>query len=63
MRLSALGVPATFINSTLEAKKWNSACRAAMQGKYKLLYIAPERLESDWFRARDGGVESSACCD
>jgi ATP-dependent DNA helicase RecQ len=50
--LTALGVPATFINSTLEAKEVELRLQGALQGKYKLLYIAPERLESERFRAR-----------
>jgi ATP-dependent DNA helicase RecQ len=50
--LTSLGVPATFINSTLGAKEVEQRMQGAMQGKYKLLYIAPERLESDRFRAR-----------
>ncbi|KRF03162.1 ATP-dependent DNA helicase RecQ [Paenibacillus sp. Soil766] len=50
--LGALGVPATFINSTLEAREVEQRMQGAMQGKYKLLYIAPERLESERFRAR-----------
>ncbi|SEC23268.1 DNA helicase RecQ [Paenibacillus sp. GP183] len=50
--LTALGVPATFINSTLESKEVEQRLQGALQGKYKLLYIAPERLESERFRAR-----------
>ncbi|NEW07550.1 DNA helicase RecQ [Paenibacillus sp. SYP-B3998] len=50
--LTVLGVPATFINSTLEAREVEQRMQGAMQGKYKLLYIAPERLESERFRAR-----------
>ncbi|OPH53276.1 ATP-dependent DNA helicase RecQ [Paenibacillus ferrarius] len=50
--LNVLGVPATFINSTLEAREVEQRMQGAMQGKYKLLYIAPERLESERFRAR-----------
>jgi ATP-dependent DNA helicase RecQ len=50
--LTALGVPATFINSTLEAKEVELRLQGALQGRYKLLYIAPERLESERFRAR-----------
>ncbi|MFD0694033.1 DNA helicase RecQ [Paenibacillus sp. GCM10027628] len=50
--LASLGVPATFINSTLEAREVEQRLQGAMQGKYKLLYIAPERLESERFRAR-----------
>jgi ATP-dependent DNA helicase RecQ len=50
--LHSLGVSATFINSTLEAREVEQRMQGAMQGKYKLLYIAPERLESERFRSR-----------
>jgi ATP-dependent DNA helicase RecQ len=50
--LTALGVPAAFINSTLEAREVEQRLQGALQGKYKLLYIAPERLESERFRTR-----------
>jgi ATP-dependent DNA helicase RecQ len=50
--LHSLGVPATFINSTLGAREVEQRLQGAIQGKYKLLYIAPERLESERFRAR-----------
>ncbi|MBP1994849.1 DNA helicase RecQ [Paenibacillus eucommiae] len=50
--LHSFGVSATYINSTLEAKEVEKRIQGAMQGKYKLLYIAPERLESERFRAR-----------
>ncbi|MFF2450738.1 DNA helicase RecQ [Neobacillus sp. NPDC058068] len=44
--LIQVGIPATFINSSLSFNEANERIRAAKQGKYKLLYIAPERLES-----------------
>ena len=40
------GIPATFINSSLSYNEANKRIYEAKQGKYKLLYIAPERLES-----------------
>lgn len=40
------GIPATFINSSLSFNEANERIWEAKQGKYKLLYIAPERLES-----------------
>lgn len=48
--LGQAGIPATFINSSLSMKETNERMRAVAQGKYKLLYIAPERLESENFR-------------
>jgi ATP-dependent DNA helicase RecQ len=44
--LIQIGVPAAFINSSLTSSEANQRLQDAIQGKYKLLYIAPERLES-----------------
>ncbi|HBV87648.1 MAG TPA: DNA helicase RecQ [Desulfosporosinus sp.] len=49
--LQQYGVPATFINSSLSLKEVRSRIELAAHGKYKLLYVAPERLESDSFRS------------
>ncbi|MGG5252323.1 DNA helicase RecQ [Neobacillus sp. SM06] len=43
------GIPAAFINSSLSFQEANERIQQAIQGKYKLLYIAPERLESQGF--------------
>jgi ATP-dependent DNA helicase RecQ len=48
--LTTAGISAAFINSTLSGKEVNQVLRAAAQGELKLLYVAPERLELDWFR-------------
>jgi len=48
--LQQYGVPATFINSSLSIKEVSSRIEKAERGEYKLLYIAPERLESENFR-------------
>lgn len=47
--LIQVGIPATFINSSLSYGEANKRMHEATQGKYKLLYIAPERLESREF--------------
>lgn len=44
--LVQLGIPAAFINSSLTLREAGERMHAAKDGKYKLLYIAPERLES-----------------
>ncbi|MED4225180.1 DNA helicase RecQ [Neobacillus cucumis] len=44
--LIQVGIPATFINSSLSFSEANRRINQAKEGKYKLLYIAPERLES-----------------
>ncbi|MBA4493390.1 DNA helicase RecQ [Paenactinomyces guangxiensis] len=49
--LHQLGVPATYINSSLTLREIDQRIRKTLEGKYKLLYIAPERLESDRFHA------------
>ncbi|KJH72195.1 DNA helicase RecQ [Aliterella atlantica] len=43
------GIGATFLNSTLNAYKVRSREEAILNGKVKLLYVAPERLLSDRF--------------
>lgn len=48
--LTAMGIPAAYINSTLSGKEVNEVIRAARRSQIKLLYVAPERLELDWFR-------------
>lgn len=48
--LLSAGVAAAYINSTLTGKEVNERIRAAGRGELKLLYVAPERLELDWFR-------------
>ena len=43
------GIPATFINSSLTYKESSQRMKEAIEGKYKLIYVAPERLESPDF--------------
>ncbi len=47
--LDQAGIPATFINSSLTASEVNDRLYDIQQGVYKLLYLAPERLESHGF--------------
>lgn len=47
--LNELGIAATFINSSLTQRQLNQRIEESGNGKYRLLYIAPERLESDSF--------------
>ncbi len=49
--LNETGIPATYINSSLSLIETNERMRQVAAGRYKLLYIAPERLESEHFRA------------
>lgn len=43
------GISATFLNSSLSAEERRSRGRAVMEGRIKLLYVAPERLLSEEF--------------
>jgi ATP-dependent DNA helicase RecQ len=43
------GIAATFLNSSLSAEERRSRGRAVMEGRIKLLYVAPERLLSEEF--------------
>lgn len=42
--LNATGIPATFLNSSLESREISDRVRRLRSGDYKLLYIAPERF-------------------
>ncbi|WP_028593112.1 DNA helicase RecQ [Paenibacillus assamensis] len=50
--LHSLGVRAGYINSTQDASEAGRILYEAERGQLKLLYVAPERLESEWFRER-----------
>ena len=47
--LKQLGVPAAFLNSSLEAEEAQEVSRQLMRGELKLLYVAPERLLTEGF--------------
>ena len=47
--LAAVGLPATFINSSLSSSEMAERLNGAEQGRFKLLYVAPERFDSDAF--------------
>lgn len=57
--LNSVGIPASFINSSLNQSEVSQRIRKAGMGKYKILYVAPERLESGLFRAVAGSVRIS----
>src|SRR3954467_11413395 len=42
--LTTSGIPATFLNSTLDGAQARARLRGLHQGEYRLLYAAPERL-------------------
>lgn len=43
------GVPAAYINSTLGPVQYRSVLEQLAQGRYKLVYVAPERLDAPGF--------------
>ncbi|ASS77164.1 DNA helicase RecQ [Tumebacillus algifaecis] len=50
--LTSLDIPATFINSSLTQSEAEERMEAARHGAYKLIYVAPERLDSERFRSQ-----------
>ncbi|NLI20856.1 MAG: RecQ family ATP-dependent DNA helicase [Clostridiales bacterium] len=47
--LKAAGVAAAYINSSLTPGQQREALRRAAQGRYKIVYVAPERLDTPEF--------------
>lgn len=50
MQLKDSGVSAAYVNSTLTIDQLNAVYRNLYNGMYKLVYVAPERLETEEFR-------------
>ena len=49
LALKASGLPAAYINSTLTASQMQAVYRNLLAGMYKIVYIAPERLDYGGF--------------
>ena len=49
--LNSAGIPAAFLNSSLNANESRAVYRNLYQGNIKILYVAPERLDTDGFAA------------
>src|ERR671912_193305 len=49
--LHARGLPATFINSSIDFEEQKARIAGVRQGKYKLVYVAPERFRSGRFNS------------
>ena len=49
MALKAVGVPAAYINSTLNAAQMQLVYKNLLAGMYKIVYVAPERLDYGGF--------------
>jgi ATP-dependent DNA helicase RecQ len=50
--LQASGIPATYLNSTLDREQAKARWRGLHRGEYRMLYVAPERLMLDTFLER-----------
>lgn len=48
--LNDLGIPATYINSSLPNREVDARLEEAARGTYKMLYVAPERLDNQSFQ-------------
>lgn len=48
--LNEVGIPATYLNSTLTLKQSRERFSAIARGRVRLIYVAPERLETDFFQ-------------
>jgi ATP-dependent DNA helicase RecQ len=57
--LQAQGISAAYINSTLRKHEVEQRWTDAEHGRYDLLYMAPERLTTEVFRARAGRLSVS----
>ena len=49
--LKSAGVPAAYLNSSLTPRQMDLAIERARMGAYRVIYVAPERLETAAFRA------------
>ena len=49
--LVQMGVPAAYLNSSLTFRQYLLALDRAKAGRYKIIYVAPERLETEGFRS------------
>lgn len=49
--LVRMGVPAAYLNSSLTVNQYYLALERMAQGRYKIVYVAPERLLTDEFAA------------
>lgn len=47
--LTQLGIPAAYLNSTISNDEFKEVVKQIRMGSLKLLYVAPERLDSDSF--------------
>ena len=60
--LRIAGIPAAYLNSSLSPGQLDLAIRRAREGQYRIIYVAPERLETASFRdfARSAAISMIA---
>lgn len=49
MALKTAGIPGAYVNSSLTFPQLKAVYRNMLMGKYKIIYVAPERLQSEGF--------------
>ena len=49
MALKIAGIPGAYVNSSLTFPQLKAVYRNMLMGKYKIIYVAPERLQSEGF--------------
>ena len=49
LSLKSAGIPAAYINSSLSPAQLNTVYYRALSGAYRLIYVSPERLETEAF--------------
>jgi len=47
--LESAGVPAAYVNSSMTGGEFQAVCAGLRAGAYRLLYVAPERLDNEGF--------------
>lgn len=57
--LNEMGISGTYINSTLEQNELMERLREIRENKYKIVYVAPERLNTGFFKELIKGVKVS----
>ncbi|HEU4386459.1 MAG TPA: ATP-dependent DNA helicase RecQ [Blastocatellia bacterium] len=55
--LTDLGIPTTFINSSVAYSELNARLAAVRRGAFKLVYVAPERFRNEAFTRAIAGVK------
>lgn len=57
--LNEVGISGTFINSTLDDSEYNYRVQEIREGKYKIIYVAPERLNTYSFVSLTNDIKIS----